>query len=492
MRNRIILTAALSLLLPAALGAQHWSLTWKNFQTRSPELECIGRIQTKTSARLANPQWSVGCETLDREYAEFSAYKAYLGELGVGSARLQSGWARCEKEKGVYDFGWLDEAVDGLIEEGVSPWVCLCYGNPVYGASKGLGSEIFTDKTTKKAWIEYVAATVERYKGKVIAWEIWNEPNLGENAKKPEAYAELLTITAKKIKGIDPDAEIIGFGLSRMPVDYARKVLEILKKNNAEGLLDYVSFHPYYENPDDARDGINELTELVKSYCPDVKMLQGECGCPSTLEWGHALRYREWSEYSQAKWDLRRMANDYATGTRSSIFTIVDLQYPNMLQSFGLLRTNLLKEVVYARPSYHGVRNMVNLLTKETSSEGFLTHSENTAREISVVGIKGEGDRTIGAMYWYSDKIPDSELKWDSVELKIEGLSIADPVLVEPITGRVFELRLPHGSLTIDGMKLSELPVWDSPMIIMDRKAVPEGSIFTEKQAGGNTKDMLF
>ncbi len=40
--------------------------------------------------------------------------------------------ARTEKEKGVYDFAWLDEIVDNLVKRVLRPWMCLCYGNPVY------------------------------------------------------------------------------------------------------------------------------------------------------------------------------------------------------------------------------------------------------------------------------------------------------------------------------------------------------------------------
>ena len=169
--KKTVFVSLLGLLFASSAPAQHWSLTWKKMQMVSPRLEQIGSVTTAASRELANPAWSVGCETLDREYAEFAAYKPYVGELGVGAARLQSGWARCEKQKGKYEFAWLDEAVDGLVEQGVKPWMCLSYGNPLYGAAKGLGSRIFTDEETMRAWEKYVTAVVRRYKGRVAEWE---------------------------------------------------------------------------------------------------------------------------------------------------------------------------------------------------------------------------------------------------------------------------------------------------------------------------------
>lgn len=124
MSKLISMTAAMTCLaITASAGndTPHWSLTWKKMQTTGPELELIGTLPTRTTHELGASDWSVGCETLDRDYADFDSYKPYLSELGVTSARIQSGWARCEKQKGRYDFAWIDHIVDGMLEEGCSP-----------------------------------------------------------------------------------------------------------------------------------------------------------------------------------------------------------------------------------------------------------------------------------------------------------------------------------------------------------------------------------
>ncbi len=487
--KKVLFVSCLIAILGTEAMARHWSLTWKRMHMTAPRLEQIGRLAT--DGAVADPFWSVGCETLDRSYADFGAYRNYVAPLGVGCARIQSGWARCEQTRGRYDFTWLDEIVDGLCAQGVKPWMNLSYGNPLYGADKGLGSKIFTDEETLQAWECFVMAVVRRYKDRVTEWEVWNEPNLGRNADKHEAYARLLMRTAEAVRRVDPEAVIIGLGLSRMPLDFTSGVLDILRREGKLGLLDYVSFHPYYENPDDATPGIEALAALVASFDPRIRLFQGESGCPSTLEWGHALRYHEWSEYSQAKWIMRRMANDFTLGIRSSIFTLVDLQYPNMQQSFGLLRTDLLKQVVYERPSYHAVQHMVRLLGSDKTSGGRLACRANTARETVVVGIR-RNDRTVGAMVWLSDRVPGDEQQWEEIELTIESLSLKDPVLVEPITGRVFALPVLHGSRIGGRMKFTGLPVWDSPMLLLERSAVTLDAPAVERQAAGSTDDMLF
>ena len=496
MSKLISMTAAMTCLaITASAGndTPHWSLTWKKMQTTGPELELIGTLPTRTTHELGASDWSVGCETLDRDYADFDSYKPYLSELGVTSARIQSGWARCEKQKGRYDFAWIDHIVDGMLEEGVQPWINLGYGNPLYGAEKGLGSKIFTDEPTMKAWLKFVETIVARYRDKVHEWEIWNEPNLGENRTNYDAYASLLSHTVETIRRVQPDAVIIGMGLSRMPLGYTEHVLDLLRERGQLGMIDYVSFHPYHENPDDATPGIEALARLVKSYDPDIRLFQGESGCPATLEWAHALRYYEWNEYSQAKWVARRMANDWMMGIRSSIFTFVDLQYPNMQQSFGLLRTNLFKEVVYKRPSFHAVQHMVNLFRPELRSAGRLNHESNTPRRLTVAGIERQKDGTlVGAVVWQNDRIPSDNLAFEPIELWIEGLSLKDPVLIEMITGRIYALPKYHGHSGYGRMKFTGLPVWDSPVVILERSALPEGTQTRERQISGSTRDMHF
>jgi polar amino acid transport system substrate-binding protein len=50
----------------------------------------------------------------------------------ISLSTIQSGWQKTEKEKGKYDFSWLDEQVDNLLKRGLKPWLCLCYGNQIY------------------------------------------------------------------------------------------------------------------------------------------------------------------------------------------------------------------------------------------------------------------------------------------------------------------------------------------------------------------------
>ena len=93
---------------------------------------CIGKIKLHTSKEIEKTPVSIGFECLDREV--FDPEKCYdlLGKTEIKWARCQTGWNRCEKEKGVYTFEWLDSIVDNLLQRGVQPWFNVGFGNPIY------------------------------------------------------------------------------------------------------------------------------------------------------------------------------------------------------------------------------------------------------------------------------------------------------------------------------------------------------------------------
>jgi len=466
----IVLVASL---LPSspALGQtrKYRSITWEKFKPAGPELKQIGRLAVRHARDIESSPWSVGCETLDRDQARFSVYKDYVGELGVKHARLQSGWAKCEKQKGVYDFAWLDECVYGLDKQGVKPWMCLCYGNPIYGSDLHLGAGVAAvahDDEALAAWLKYVEATVNRYKKTVNEWEIWNEPN-GHGC---EEYATLLMRTVETIKKVQPDAVIMGLSLAGVDLKFTKGVLEILKKHEKLNCLDYITYHPYTRNPDSSYLAVDKLRQLAESYNPNIKLYQGENGCPSILEWTHALSHYPWTEYSQAKWFLRRLAGDRVRGIPSSAFTIIDLRYPNMLQSFGLIRSNLLHQFIYKRPSYYGVQHLVGFFDDEVKPVGLLAYESECPRKMAVAGFAKDGTSVV--LLWYSDQVPSDALEWDPVDLTIQGATFRDPVYVEMISGKAYELDRSGWKRDGKAVKFTRLPVWDSPVMIAERSAV--------------------
>jgi hypothetical protein len=460
--------------MPCAAQAQSQSLAWEKLQAVSPDLEPLGWLKPRHSRDIASSPWSVGCETLDRDYADFRVYRDYVGALGVKHARLQSGWAKTEKVRGVYDFAWLDDCVYGLKQQGVEPWICICYGNPLYKSSGGvttefnLGAGLLVDEETLAAWCRYVVALVSHYKKVVKTWEIWNEPRFSSSA---EAYANMLIRTTDAVRSVQPDATVMGFTVHgftpNIVLQYPTKVFEILKAKGRLDVTDYVTYHPYTPNPDESYRMVADLEKLVRAYNPALKLYQGESGAPAS---GTSHRKDPWSEVSQVKWNLRRMAADRVRNIPSSIFTIIDLKYPDHLQSMGMIRSNEAHEFVYRRPSYYGVRNMACFFDDRVLPVGELEHQAKSARQMTVAGFTLEDKPVL--LLWYKDRVPGDEIRWDRVDVRISRVRFRDPVYVEMITGRAYALGRDTWANAGDDVEFKGLNIWDSPVMLVERAQV--------------------
>ena len=439
------------------MGEQDWKerrcVTREKLLKMDPGLVQVGQLRTRLAKDIKSSRWSIGCETLDRDYADWSQYCRFLPDLGCTRGRLFSGWAKTEQEKGVYDFTWLDPQVREMAAMGIKPWICISYGNPVWGSDFRLGMrvrQVTGNPDSFAAWLRYVKALVERYKDVVDEWEIWNEP-----FNQAEEYAEMVYCTAKAIREVQPKAKCYVTAItwnSDMKKNDYYVVLERLKRENALDLVDLWIFHSYWPRPEDCYEKQAEpLRRFVKSYRSEYDIFQGESGCPSQLEFDHAMYSIEWTEYSQAKWNLRRAIGDAARNIPSSCFTFIDLQYTFMLQSFGLIRSNALKEPVYRRPSFFAMQNVYSFFDDSVQSLGVETRMV-VGKELTVARFKRQSEMIYAV--WFSGERPGDLLKYENIDLSFLDLP-QDMAWMDFMNGRIFQLS-----------DQATVPTWDSPVLI--------------------------
>jgi hypothetical protein len=130
-----------------------------------PGLVKLGTLIPKTVPDIETPMWSLGCETLDRDLADWDAYRGYLVPLGIRRIRLQGGWNRTERQKGRYDFAWLDHIVDDAIGLGLEVCLETSYNNRLYepNGATGPGGLLPEGEETLAAWDRWVEAMVRHY-----------------------------------------------------------------------------------------------------------------------------------------------------------------------------------------------------------------------------------------------------------------------------------------------------------------------------------------
>jgi hypothetical protein len=455
----------------------------------------VGKITPKHSHDVKKSRIGIGFEKLDRDV--FDPEKAYdkVAELGVKYARLQSGWQRTEKEKGVYDFAWLDKIVDRFISLDIEPWLCLCYGNPLYTplAAKYFGSVGIAPVDTEEemlAWLRYVEATVEHFKGRIHYFEVWNEPDgksCWKHEKDIQLWGEFTRRTALACKKADPTCEVSGLALC--------KYEEFAAAFAATGVLDYldaVSYHAYSAWDEVWKGRINLFKSWRIHYNkPKLKIIQGESGTQSRSGGSGALHQGAWSKEKQVKYLLRHLITDLAMGVEfTSYFSCMD-----MIEALRGLTGNVASYLDYGyfgvlgadfdengrsvgtyspKPSYFALQTLCSVMAEdprvsEIPVEALRMQSPRIFdvdfdfAETEHYAFEKE-DGTAGLFYWVNKNLM-TETYEGTVSLFVpkewreKGMH-----LVNMADGTVYDFS--EDMLEEDGI-LKHIPVTDTPMMLM-------------------------
>lgn len=458
-------------------------------------LKHIDTIQPKTSKEVQFSKIGIGFEKLDRDV--FDPEKAYdkVAELGVKWVRLQSGWQRTEREKGVYDFRWLDTIVDNLLSRGLTPWMCLCYGNDLYdeNAKKVFGAvgcpPIFTDEQ-KAAWKNYVKALTVHFKGRVSYYEVWNEPDgiwcwkHGVNATELGVFTRE---TAKTIKETDSSAQVIGGVLCLRPITYINQAL-------ATGMgeyLDYISFHEYTADETLVFERVNALLALAQKYNPNIKIIQGESGSQSRRGGAGALREGAWTPEKQAKQLARHTIADLISGVFfTSYFSCMD-----MIEALNGTVGNVSSYLDYGyfgvlgadfdengrsigsytpKKSYYVLQNIASVFAEKFENYRFPTifspkysplfyRTDPEQKEVTYGGFRRENGEIFA--YWNPTNIMTTSFEGT---VSFELYSAYDTVrLIDVMNGKIYEI--PEEIVKRDefGMyTFTHLPIKDTPLLL--------------------------
>ncbi len=444
--------------------------------SQQPEFPVLGKVKSRSAKEIASSSWSIGGETLDRDFAVYANYKKYLGPLGAKHIRLQAGWAKCEKTPGVYDFAWLDEIVDDARTQGVQPWLETSYGNTIYpgGGGTGLGGGFPKTPEAIAAWDKWVKALVAHFKDRVNEWEIWNEPD-GGKSNTPEAYAGLFIRTAETIRGEQPKAKIFALGLAGN-LNFAEKFLEAVKAGNKLGLIDVLTIHGYPKNPDDTLP-MDKARAMVAQFSAAIEIRQGETGACSTFQPHYALSNMPWSENTQAKWDLRRMLAHRAKDVPFNLFTISDMHYvrdgKTDMNYKGLLGTNPDKTISHAKPAYFAAQNVFAIFDDTLERIADCSFESNTTNKLTVSAYRS---KTAGAQLvaiWFGGSPVAETNATTPVNFTFKAAQFKEPVLVDLLNGRVRGVPASNWKQEADGCSFRGIPVYDSPVLIAERTLLP-------------------
>ena len=455
-----------------------------------------GKITPVFSSAVEDSPMGLGMEKLDRDAFDPERVYDKVAALGVKWIRLQSGWQKTEKAEGIYDFAWLDRQVDSLLERGLKPWLCLCYGNPLYdGLAKqyqgAVGCPPIRTETAYCAWLQYVEKTVEHFTGRVGYYEIWNEPEGGwtwRPAPDPAEYARFCIETARAISNADRTARII-------TGSHYQDSMEFFDAEFSLGTLDVsdaVSYHSYQYDERMSMQRVRALRGLLTYYGSDAEIIQGESGSQSKTGGSGALGWIRTDERMQAKQLLRHTVADILAGVAfTSVFSCVDMAENLDAKEgepiatcgyFGLLgaefdkKTGRLIGDYYEKPSYYAFQNLCAVFDEKVAATDIpviftpresirIGGSDCATKELIYGGIK-KTNHAAAFVYWNSTDMITVKDYESTVSFELSGVC-GEVRLIDPMDGCVY--ALPEDIMTRQQNTLvifKNIPVKDYPLIL--------------------------
>lgn len=177
-------------------------------------------------------------------------------------------WRNIEPTKGEFHWESADAVVQGAAYYGLDLVVRLDQ-HPVWASPTT--TALNAPPQNFEDYAAFAHTVARRYRGVVLGYIVWNEPNLaidwGGQAPDPAAYTALLKAAHLAIKAADPDALVVSAGLaptnerSHNAMD-DRLFLQAMYDAGAAPHFDILGAHPYgfaYEPdaPAEAHDGLN-------------------------------------------------------------------------------------------------------------------------------------------------------------------------------------------------------------------------------------------
>src|SRR5437870_4813266 len=208
-------------------------------------------------------------EATDFEYVRFHAI--FHDEVGV--------YQEDSEGRATYNFSYLDQIYDGLLANGVRPFVELSFMPSELAAKNILHAFWYKPNVSPpkdwEKWDQLITAfikhLVERYGiDEVARWyfEVWNEPNIDFWAGEPKqaTYWQLYDHTARAIKKVNTRLRV--GGPTTAQAAWVDVFIEHCAGNNVP--LDFVSTHVYGNDRSQDVFGTNEDIPRDKMVCRAV------------------------------------------------------------------------------------------------------------------------------------------------------------------------------------------------------------------------------
>jgi hypothetical protein len=212
-------------------------------------------VKVAESARITPLPTTIGFHDPDIYFmsdAEVNQVFDKMLATNVKSVRLMIPWAGVEQVQNQFDWSKVDRTVNAANGRNMAV-LGIINATPAWAVAPNV-PPVTGRPASPAQYADFCAKVAARYKGKVSAYEIWNEPNGAQYfapAPDPAGYTDLLKAAYPKIKLADANATVIG-GVVGSVVDWGTWLmnpvtfLQQMYAAGAKNAMDAVSFHPYH------------------------------------------------------------------------------------------------------------------------------------------------------------------------------------------------------------------------------------------------------
>jgi hypothetical protein len=234
---------------------------------------------------------------------------ALLDEMGAEWILATFYWSGIEPERRRFDFSYYNFYVDRGREAGKKIVAVLAYDVPwLYPNGK---ERRYIAPENVPLFLNFVEKTVDHFRGRVDAWEIWNEPNFMFWKGSDKEFFELARLTALKIRETDPHANILGGAFWRVPKGFIRDMFKAGAFENVDGL----AFHPYALNPGSAVKLYDKFVSLLSEFNYSGPLWITETGYPTGGWYPNSV-----SEDEQPAYVVKTITGIAARGARALLW----------------------------------------------------------------------------------------------------------------------------------------------------------------------------
>jgi xylan 1,4-beta-xylosidase len=332
----------------------------------------------------------------DFQYVRFHAI--FHDEVGLYNEDAQG--------KPFYNFSYVDQIYDGLLKDGVRPFVELSFMPRKLAAFDSPHAFWYKPNVAPpknyKLWNEMIAAfakhLIDRYgEEEVSKWyfEVWNEPNIDfwTGNPKEQTYYELYDNTAKTLKQVSARLRVGGPATAQAA--WADKFIAHCAQNNVP--VDFVSTHVYGNDKAEDVFGTHEAIPREEMVCRAVKKVhdQIKASAKPTLP-------LIWSEFNASYMNEPAVTDSVYMGpwmahTIQQCDGLVDMMsywtFSDVFEEQGVIRTpfyggfGLLAEGGVPKPAFHAMR-VLHLLGDQRvttdSDSALITRRKDGATVVAV------------------------------------------------------------------------------------------------------------